>query len=65
MFSSWNPKTYLFDTTHTERRQSGENPPIPSKSGILVQLEIRLLHRKRLFYPLLNDIGRFVWVCRC
>ena len=20
--------------------------------------------RKRLFYPLLNDIGRFVWVCR-
>ena len=20
---------------------------------------------KRLFYPLLNDIGRFVWVCRC
>ena len=22
-------------------------------------------NRKRLFYPLLNDIGRFVWVCRC
>ena len=21
--------------------------------------------RKRLFYPLLNDIGRFVSVCRC
>ncbi len=20
---------------------------------------------KRLFHPLLNDIGRFVWVCRC
>ena len=20
---------------------------------------------QRLFYPLLNDIGRFVWVCRC
>ena len=23
------------------------------------------VQRKRLFYPLLNDIGRFVWVCRC
>ena len=23
------------------------------------------LERKRLFYPLLNDIGRFVSVCRC
>ena len=35
-------------------------------STILPTQERRQLENsKRLFYPLLNDIGRFVWVCRC
>ena len=29
------------------------------------RIEIRSVNCKRLFYPLLKDIGRFVWVCRC
>ena len=31
--------------------------------GLVAHL-LQLEFRKRLFYPLLNDIGRFVWVCR-